>query len=95
MHFCLSQLFTASTRFAYSAPPTLTPAATKKLIEKRNDGFVRAVNECVVESHARWHILRYNIGYSKPLRELKTLWNYYRRLLGNISLSTQIHLVKR
>ncbi|KAI1787885.1 P-loop containing nucleoside triphosphate hydrolase protein [Ganoderma leucocontextum] len=31
--------------FAYTLPPALTPAATKKLVERRNDRFVEAVNE--------------------------------------------------
>ena len=31
--------------FGYTLPPTLTPAATKKLVERRNDRFVEAVNE--------------------------------------------------
>ncbi|CCM03863.1 uncharacterized protein FIBRA_06013 [Fibroporia radiculosa] len=31
--------------FAYSLPPALSPEATKKLITKRNDRFVQAVNE--------------------------------------------------
>ena len=30
---------------AYTFPPALTPAQTKKLVEKRNDRFVLAVNE--------------------------------------------------
>lgn len=32
---------------AYSLPPSLTPAALKKLVEKRNERFVVAVNEYV------------------------------------------------
>ena len=31
--------------FGYTLPPALTPAATKKLVERRNDRFVEAVNE--------------------------------------------------
>ncbi|KAI0709033.1 P-loop containing nucleoside triphosphate hydrolase protein [Earliella scabrosa] len=31
--------------FAYALPPALTPAATKKLVERRNERFVEAVNE--------------------------------------------------
>ncbi|KAI0928397.1 hypothetical protein AcW1_005652 [Taiwanofungus camphoratus] len=31
--------------FLYSLPPALTPEATKKLVNKRNDRFVQAVNE--------------------------------------------------
>lgn len=33
--------------FAYALPPALTPAATKKLVERRNDRFVEAVSEYV------------------------------------------------
>ncbi|KAI0374726.1 DEAD/H helicase [Pilatotrama ljubarskyi] len=36
---------TASTGLAYALPPALTPAATKKLVERRNERFVEAVNE--------------------------------------------------
>ncbi|CAL1704265.1 unnamed protein product [Somion occarium] len=36
---------TSNLGFLYSLPPALTPAATKKLVEKRNDRFVQAVNE--------------------------------------------------
>lgn len=32
-------------RFLYTAPPTLSPAAVKKLIEKRNGLFQQAVDE--------------------------------------------------
>ncbi|OBZ75158.1 putative ATP-dependent helicase HRQ1 [Grifola frondosa] len=35
----------ANPGFAYALPPTLSPTATKKLIERRNDRFVNAVNE--------------------------------------------------
>ncbi|KAI0747965.1 P-loop containing nucleoside triphosphate hydrolase protein [Daedaleopsis nitida] len=35
----------SNTGFAYTLPPALTPAATKKLVEKRNNRFVEAVNE--------------------------------------------------
>ena len=31
----------------YTVPPALTPAATKKLVEKRNERFIQAVNEYV------------------------------------------------
>lgn len=31
--------------FGYTLPPALTPAATKKLVERRNGRFVEAVNE--------------------------------------------------
>jgi DEAD/DEAH box helicase domain-containing protein len=34
-------------RFAHSGPASLTPAAVKKLIEKRNERFSQAVDECV------------------------------------------------
>lgn len=34
--------------FAYAMPPTLTPAAMKKLVEKRNERFSTAVNEYVI-----------------------------------------------
>ncbi|PIL23843.1 hypothetical protein GSI_13594 [Ganoderma sinense ZZ0214-1] len=37
----------ANPAFGYSLPPALTPAATKKLVERRNDRFVEAVNELV------------------------------------------------
>ncbi|KAI9064267.1 P-loop containing nucleoside triphosphate hydrolase protein [Trametes sanguinea] len=33
------------TGLAYALPPALTPAATKKLVERRNERFVEAVNE--------------------------------------------------
>ncbi|EJF65709.1 P-loop containing nucleoside triphosphate hydrolase protein [Dichomitus squalens LYAD-421 SS1] len=33
------------TGLAYALPPALTPAATKKLVERRNNRFVQAVNE--------------------------------------------------
>lgn len=32
-------------RLAYALPPALTPAATKKLVERRNERFSQAVNE--------------------------------------------------
>lgn len=32
-------------RLAYALPPALTPAATKKLVERRNERFTEAVNE--------------------------------------------------
>ncbi len=32
-------------RLAYALPPALTPAATKKLVERRNERFTQAVNE--------------------------------------------------
>ncbi|RPD79912.1 P-loop containing nucleoside triphosphate hydrolase protein [Lentinus tigrinus ALCF2SS1-7] len=35
----------SNTGFAYALPPALTPAATKKLVERRNNRFVEAVNE--------------------------------------------------
>ncbi|KAI0336366.1 DEAD/H helicase [Cubamyces sp. BRFM 1775] len=35
----------AGTGLAYALPPALTPAATKKLVERRNERFVEAVNE--------------------------------------------------
>ena len=38
----------SNTGFAYTLPPALSPAATKRLVEKRNDRFVVAVNELVV-----------------------------------------------
>lgn len=34
----------------FSLPATLTPGATKKLIEKRNDAFVIAINEFVIHN---------------------------------------------
>ncbi|KAK7693290.1 hypothetical protein QCA50_002857 [Cerrena zonata] len=36
---------TSNPGFMYTLPPALTPAATKKLVEKRNERFVQAVNE--------------------------------------------------
>ena len=36
---------TGNAGFAYALPPALTPAATKKLVERRNSRFVEAVNE--------------------------------------------------
>ncbi|KAI0807176.1 P-loop containing nucleoside triphosphate hydrolase protein [Fomes fomentarius] len=59
---------TSDTGFAYALPPALTPAATKKLVERRNDRFVEAVNEllkatpegedpvALLEAAAREHI---------------------------------------
>ncbi|KAI8998791.1 DEAD/H helicase [Trametes punicea] len=35
----------AGTGLAYALPPALSPAATKKLVERRNERFVEAVNE--------------------------------------------------
>lgn len=35
----------AASEFAYVMPPTLTPAAMKKLVEKRNERFSNAVDE--------------------------------------------------
>ncbi|KAL7283261.1 hypothetical protein ACG7TL_002690 [Trametes sanguinea] len=35
----------AGTGLAYALPPALTPAATKKLVERRNERFIEAVNE--------------------------------------------------
>lgn len=35
-------------RFSYTAPPSLTPAALKKLVEKRNERFSEAVDEFVI-----------------------------------------------
>jgi DEAD/DEAH box helicase domain-containing protein len=34
-------------RSGYALPPALTPAAMKKLVEKRNEQFCHAVNERV------------------------------------------------
>lgn len=38
-------------RLSYTAPPSLTPAAVKKLVEKRNDRFSVAVNEYDFSRH--------------------------------------------
>ncbi|KAI0080595.1 DEAD/H helicase [Panus rudis PR-1116 ss-1] len=39
---------TTNPGFLYSLPPALTPAATKKLIEKRNERFAQSVNELLL-----------------------------------------------
>ncbi|TFK42769.1 DEAD/H helicase [Crucibulum laeve] len=39
---------TRNSGFQYTAPPTLTPAAMKKLVEKRNQQFEQAVNELLL-----------------------------------------------
>lgn len=46
--------------FAYALPPALTPAATKKLVERRNERFVEAVNECVTRHWSRTRRLRFH-----------------------------------
>lgn len=39
-----------SLSFAFQLPPSLSPAAVKKLIEKRNERFEHAVNEYAFSS---------------------------------------------
>ncbi|CDO70744.1 hypothetical protein BN946_scf184798.g59 [Trametes cinnabarina] len=72
---------TATTGLAYALPPALTPAATKKLIERRNQRFVEAVNEllratpvdddpvALLQAAAREHI-PVHPGLNRPLTAL-------------------------
>jgi hypothetical protein len=47
LNFLGSLTLTNVVRYAHSLPPSLTPAAMKKLVERRNVQFCDAVNESV------------------------------------------------
>ena len=76
----------ANPGFAYAPPPALTPAATKKLVERRNNRFVEAVNECVrVRSYAGRYAKTTCPGYWKPPEETKSQLRFCKLLLRSIS----------
>lgn len=83
---------------SYTIPPTLTPAATKKLVERRNERFTQAVNE-YVDSRSYVYMLNVFIiihlllqdCYKQHLR-VRIQLIYYRLQLGTIYLSTPQNL---
>ena len=64
--FCDSSVFTYDVRHSLTLPPSLTPAAMKKLVEKRNAQFSDAVNESVYPFRETYSLDSYLITGSWP-----------------------------
>ena len=82
-----SPAFSHVTRYSLALPPSLTPAAMKKLVEKRNAQFCDAVNELLdqfVKHSSLYHLIitYFGLGLLSP----KTPSPCYKNLAGDLFL---------
>ena len=87
--FATSQPFSHTIRYSFAPPPSLTPAAMKKLVEKRNAQFCDAVNELLRRSVEHSPLIPHNVtDFWLELLNPKTPFPCYENLAGDLFLRT-------